>query len=229
MPSVVSPSQKAIAIARDIRPASFGMLVFWSDPSHSGKGANYLDLDHQPISSALSVNSFDRDTGPISGTCTNDLPLRSPTNADPKTRFGVPIWPAGVVGSLAHHDTVVAAAMAATKRIAALGIDIEPNEPLPENLIELIATRTFSLELVISKNVIGLAYSRPSKVDGADYPINLRGLRSSIEDGEVVFVFGGQPFSLEPAVADVAARSIKSPRLVDALTKTKTACAAAKL
>ncbi|MCC8966349.1 4'-phosphopantetheinyl transferase superfamily protein [Bradyrhizobium sp. Pear76] len=135
-----------------------------------------------------------------------------------KTRSGVPIWPAGVVGSLAHHDTVAAAAIAGTKRIAALGIDIEPNEPLPENLIELIATPseqrmydlhtlkrrdlfvlkealykayfpldnqflefqdveinifarsghvskancTFSLELLISKNVIGLAYSRPN-------------------------------------------------------------------
>ncbi|WGS19293.1 hypothetical protein MTX19_31025 [Bradyrhizobium sp. ISRA464] len=89
-----------------------------------------------------------------------------------KTRFGVPIWPAGVVGPLAHHDTVAAAAIAGTKRIAALGIDIEPNEPLPENQIELIATRTFSLELLISKDVTGLAYSRPSEVDGADYPIH---------------------------------------------------------
>ncbi|MER8671590.1 4'-phosphopantetheinyl transferase superfamily protein [Mesorhizobium sp. M1156] len=135
-----------------------------------------------------------------------------------KTRSGVPIWPPGIIGSLAHHDTVAAAAIAGTKRIAALGIDIEPNEPLPENLIELIATPkeqrmydlhllkrrdlfvlkeavykayfplynqflefqdveidisarlghvskancTFSLELLISKNVIGLAYSRPA-------------------------------------------------------------------
>ncbi|MER8522716.1 4'-phosphopantetheinyl transferase superfamily protein [Mesorhizobium sp. M1076] len=133
-----------------------------------------------------------------------------------KTRSGVPIWPPGVIGSLAHHDTVAAAAIAGTKRIAALGVDIEPNEPLPENLIDLIATPneqrmydlhllkrrdlfvlkeaaykayfplynqflefqdveidisarlghvskancTFSLELLISKNVIGLAYSR---------------------------------------------------------------------
>ncbi|TGT35801.1 4'-phosphopantetheinyl transferase superfamily protein [Mesorhizobium sp. M8A.F.Ca.ET.165.01.1.1] len=135
-----------------------------------------------------------------------------------KTRSGVPIWPPGILGSLAHHDTVAAAAIAGTKRIAALGIDIEPNEPLPENLIELIATPneqrvydlhllkrrdlfvlkeavykayfplhkqfiefhdveidiparlghvsnsncTFSLELLISNNVIGFAYSSPT-------------------------------------------------------------------
>ncbi len=141
--------------------------------------------------------------------------------AIPKTQSGVPIWPTGVVGSWAHHDTVAAAAIARTRKIAALGIDIEPNEPLPENLIALIATaserrmydlhtlkrrdvfvlkeavykacfpmdreflqfqdveidifarsghvskanRTFSLELIISKNVIGVAYSRPNEVD----------------------------------------------------------------
>ncbi|RAZ92379.1 4-phosphopantetheinyl transferase [Mesorhizobium hawassense] len=57
-----------------------------------------------------------------------------------KTRLGVPIWPDGVVGSLAHHDTVAAAAIAQRKNIEALGIDIEPDEPLPDGLIELIAT-----------------------------------------------------------------------------------------
>lgn len=57
-----------------------------------------------------------------------------------KTRLGVPIWPDGVIGSLAHHDTVAAAAVADRKHIAALGIDIEPNEPLPDGLIDLVAT-----------------------------------------------------------------------------------------
>ncbi|WP_245350344.1 4'-phosphopantetheinyl transferase superfamily protein [Bradyrhizobium sp. UFLA03-84] len=147
--------------------------------------------------------------------------LGFPPMAIPKTQSGVPIWPTGVVGSWAHHDMVAAAAIARTRKIAALGIDIEPNEPLPENLIALIATaserrmydlhtlkrrdvfvlkeavykacfpmdreflqfqdveidifarsghvskanRTFSLELIISKNVIGVAYSRPNEVD----------------------------------------------------------------
>ncbi|WP_145722814.1 4'-phosphopantetheinyl transferase family protein [Mesorhizobium tianshanense] len=57
-----------------------------------------------------------------------------------KTQSGVPTWPAGIVGSLAHHDTVAAAAIAEKKAIRALGIDIEPNEPLPDGLIDLIAT-----------------------------------------------------------------------------------------
>ncbi|MFD2054853.1 4'-phosphopantetheinyl transferase [Mesorhizobium calcicola] len=57
-----------------------------------------------------------------------------------KTQSGVPTWPAGIVGSLAHHDTVAAAAIAEKKIIGALGIDIEPNEPLPDGLIDLVAT-----------------------------------------------------------------------------------------
>nr|WP_289624347.1 4'-phosphopantetheinyl transferase superfamily protein [Sinorhizobium sp. 7-81] len=57
-----------------------------------------------------------------------------------KTELGIPIWPDGVVGSLAHHATVAAAAIAEKKTILSLGLDIEPNEPLPNGLIELIAT-----------------------------------------------------------------------------------------
>ncbi|RNJ41179.1 4-phosphopantetheinyl transferase [Mesorhizobium erdmanii] len=57
-----------------------------------------------------------------------------------KTLSGVPTWPAGIVGSLAHHDTVAAAAVAGKKAIEALGIDIEPNEPLPDGLIDFVTT-----------------------------------------------------------------------------------------
>ncbi|WP_263623154.1 4'-phosphopantetheinyl transferase superfamily protein (plasmid) [Rhizobium sp. T1470] len=61
---------------------------------------------------------------------------------------------------MAHHDTVAAAAIAGTKRIAALGIDIEPNEPLPENLIELIATpneqRMYDLHLLKRRDLFVL-------------------------------------------------------------------------
>ncbi|CAH2406794.1 4'-phosphopantetheinyl transferase family protein [Mesorhizobium ventifaucium] len=57
-----------------------------------------------------------------------------------KTQSGAPTWPVGIVGSLAHHNTVAAAAIAEKKLIAALGVDIEPDEPLPNDLIDLVAT-----------------------------------------------------------------------------------------
>lgn len=144
-----------------------------------------------------------------------------------KTPSGIPVWPGSIVGSLAHHDKVAAAAIARRESITALGIDIEPNEPLPENLIELIATPNeqrmyderllqrrdlfvlkeavykayfplfnefldfqdveidiparigqvlktnceFSLELMISKNVLGLAFLRRNGTSRTSGPV----------------------------------------------------------
>lgn len=58
----------------------------------------------------------------------------------PKAPSGAPVWPAGVVGSLAHDDEVAVAAVATVDRIAALGIDVEPAEELPPDLIDIVAT-----------------------------------------------------------------------------------------
>lgn len=48
---------------------------------------------------------------------------------------GAPLWPAGVVGSITHCDGYRACAVADAGRIASLGIDAEPNEPLPRGLL----------------------------------------------------------------------------------------------
>ncbi|WP_301033996.1 4'-phosphopantetheinyl transferase [Nocardioides sp.] len=42
-----------------------------------------------------------------------------------------PIWPEGVVGALTHCDGYAAAAVARADAVAAVGLDAEPNEPLP--------------------------------------------------------------------------------------------------
>lgn len=59
-----------------------------------------------------------------------------------RTAFGAPIWPEGLVGSLAHDDTWAVAALARTDRIIRLGIDVEPLEPLPDELRDLVLTPT---------------------------------------------------------------------------------------
>ena len=59
--------------------------------------------------------------------------------AVPKSATGAPIWPKGVVGSLAHDSRFAIAAVGRRRDIAALGIDIEPAEDLPFEL-DLIAT-----------------------------------------------------------------------------------------
>jgi 4'-phosphopantetheinyl transferase EntD len=58
----------------------------------------------------------------------------------PKAASGAPLWPEGVVGSLAHDEDVAVAAVARASDIVALGIDVEPDEPLPPELRDLVLT-----------------------------------------------------------------------------------------
>ena len=49
-----------------------------------------------------------------------------------------PLWPAGIIGSISHCDRIAVAAVAPAGRFRALGLDVEPDEPLPEGLGETI-------------------------------------------------------------------------------------------
>lgn len=60
--------------------------------------------------------------------------------AIPKLPSGAPIWPAEMVGSLAHDSGVAVAAVAPRGKFANIGIDIEPAEALPFGLLKIIAT-----------------------------------------------------------------------------------------
>ncbi len=53
---------------------------------------------------------------------------------------GEPMWPHGFVGSITHCDGYCAAAVAKAGRVASLGIDAEPHAPLPDGVLELVAT-----------------------------------------------------------------------------------------
>ncbi|MFD4029412.1 4'-phosphopantetheinyl transferase [Streptomyces sp. NPDC058637] len=52
---------------------------------------------------------------------------------------GVPLWPAGIVGSMTHCDGYRAAVLARAPDVRALGIDAEPNEPLPPDVWEAVS------------------------------------------------------------------------------------------
>ena len=51
-------------------------------------------------------------------------------------RFAV--WPEGFVGSLAHDEEFAVAAVARAGDVAALGVDVEPAEPLPGDVAEIV-------------------------------------------------------------------------------------------
>jgi 4'-phosphopantetheinyl transferase EntD len=53
---------------------------------------------------------------------------------------GAPMWPAGIRGSMTHCAGYAAAAVAPVRQILAIGIDAEPDAPLPDGVINLVAT-----------------------------------------------------------------------------------------
>jgi len=55
---------------------------------------------------------------------------------------GAPVWPAGVAGSITHCAGYRAAAVARVFDVASLGLDAEPNEPLPAGVLDRIALPT---------------------------------------------------------------------------------------
>jgi 4'-phosphopantetheinyl transferase EntD len=52
---------------------------------------------------------------------------------------GAPGWPAGVVGSMTHCDGYRGAALARQKQVRTIGIDAEPDAPLPDGVLAAIA------------------------------------------------------------------------------------------
>ncbi|MFJ6721846.1 4'-phosphopantetheinyl transferase [Streptomyces sp. NPDC091259] len=52
---------------------------------------------------------------------------------------GAPTWDPSVTGSMTHCKGYRAAALAPRSRIVALGIDAEPDEPLPEGILDVVA------------------------------------------------------------------------------------------
>lgn len=53
---------------------------------------------------------------------------------------GEPVWPGPFLGSIAHDDEVAVVAVTRDRSYRALGIDVEPVEPLPEEIFPLVVT-----------------------------------------------------------------------------------------
>ncbi|MGO4840081.1 4'-phosphopantetheinyl transferase, partial [Rhizobiaceae sp. 2RAB30] len=69
-------------------------------------------------------------------------------SAIPAAEDRAPVWPLGITGSISHcADWCVAAAARADDGYLAIGVDIEPAEPLDADLIEEICTAEERLRL----------------------------------------------------------------------------------
>jgi 4'-phosphopantetheinyl transferase EntD len=95
----------------------------------------------------------------------------SPTTALPKSASGAPIWPTGIIGSLAHDSRFAIAAVGKRDAVAALGIDIEPAEDLPFEL-DLIATPRERLAVISNSYSGRLLFTAKEAVYKAVYPLD---------------------------------------------------------
>jgi 4'-phosphopantetheinyl transferase EntD len=66
--------------------------------------------------------------------------LGEPNAALPRSPSGAPVWPPGIVGSIAHDDEVAVAAVVRSGHVRSLGIDVEPAHALPHELVPIVAT-----------------------------------------------------------------------------------------
>jgi enterobactin synthetase component D / holo-[acyl-carrier protein] synthase len=95
---------------------------------------------------------------------------------------GAPEWPAGVVGSITHCAGYRASAVAHLTDVAGIGLDAEPNAPLPDGVLERIAVaqeRAWLPELAAA--VPGVSWDRllfcaKESVYKAWFPLTLRWL-----------------------------------------------------
>jgi 4'-phosphopantetheinyl transferase EntD len=89
-----------------------------------------------------------------------------------RSKSGAPIWPSGVVGSMAHDDRIAVAAVGLRRDLDAVGIDIEPAAPLPPDMLELIVTPRERCE--IGDNPLGakLLFTIKEAVYKAAYPLD---------------------------------------------------------
>ena len=66
--------------------------------------------------------------------------LGLPKAAIPQCADRAPIWPKGVVGSITHADGICAALVGRAGQVAAIGIDLELDDPLPTDLWPEVCT-----------------------------------------------------------------------------------------
>jgi 4'-phosphopantetheinyl transferase EntD len=121
---------------------------------------------------------------------------------------GEPLWPDGIVGSLTHCAGYRACAVARSSEFAAVGIDAEPDEPLPPGILPTIARPEELTALATlrrshpSVNWDRLLFSAKESVFKAWFPLT----RGWLEFDDATVTFDGGSFS-----ANLPARSATLP------------------
>ncbi|WP_327326565.1 4'-phosphopantetheinyl transferase superfamily protein [Streptomyces sp. NBC_01210] len=124
----------------------------------------------------------------------------------------VPLWPTGVVGSMTHCAGYRAAALAMADDILAIGIDAEPDGPLPDGVLEAIALPR-EAAWALSPATIGpahrdrLLFSAKECVYKTWFPLTWREI--DFDDAEITFSYDTESSGL------FSARILRPGRLPD--------------
>ncbi|HUZ52763.1 MAG TPA: 4'-phosphopantetheinyl transferase superfamily protein [Streptosporangiaceae bacterium] len=74
---------------------------------------------------------------------------------------GAPVWPPGVVGSMTHCDGYRACAIGRAELFAAIGIDAEPHDVLPDGVLSVVASDSERSALaVLAAQCPGICWER---------------------------------------------------------------------
>jgi 4'-phosphopantetheinyl transferase EntD len=85
---------------------------------------------------------------------------------------GAPAWPGGFLGSLAHDDEFALAAVARAGAIAAVGVDIEPAEPLPDDILAVVASARERRSIDDDRVMARLIFAAKEAVYKAIHPLD---------------------------------------------------------
>jgi enterobactin synthetase component D len=110
-----------------------------------------------------------------------------------------PLWPPGVVGSIAHDVRLCVAVAARSNAYAGVGVDVEPDEPLSTGVAARIwspeeAARAEGVSVVPPASAAKLVFSAKEAVYKCQFPITrefigFRGVRVTLGDGTFEAVF----------------------------------------
>ncbi|MEW6630658.1 MAG: 4'-phosphopantetheinyl transferase [Pseudomonadota bacterium] len=127
-------------------------------------------------------------------------------------RSGNPIWPAGIIGSIAHDDEMAVAVVARAGAVRSVGIDIEPALPLPPDLLSVVAAsqdRLGDLDPGLGGRILfavkEAAYKASFPLDGL--VLGFEDIAVDFQTGEAVTSFGRRlavRFAVTPRILALA-------------------------
>lgn len=151
------------------------------------------------LSAAVSRRKWEYATGRI---CAMRLLLRlgRPGVKVGRREDGMPLWPDGIVGTIAHAAGVCVVAVADASNLAGLGVDVEPDEALESEIWERICTGAeldrlpFDDKAERGRRVRHL-FSAKESVFKCQYP--LTGVGFEFHDVEIRWIDGSPCFHAE--------------------------------